>query len=713
MSNPNPFILDVSEYKRDLDFVPAYLESHALYLSSMTGKDFDECLEYVKTQSRPGGKFELTNPKALIVNKNGNGDREVAETTLMGFINRVVKNKLTTSPSLSTYLPEVTIASAHAQYIEEGVINRSKTKKEQLRLEGLGTPEAVNLAKTRKGQQENFKLNNNSYSGAALSTATILFNKSTHPALTSTCRVATSLSNSNNEKFIMGNRHYYSMEITKGNILSICQLTDMELLNECMVAYNLHWPTVDEFVDTVHYSYKNYIHNPYFTEQIKKLGAGLSPIQRAAVVYVGDMYHLYQYNNTFVKTMLLELSKLGDPDDGVTEDEFNKLDGDIKLLSNFISFEQTRGRNHEKLKEESPEVFSFIYGTAKNVLLTLDKYKLLFKALFLTDNVPHAINNFPSIYRKAVPVSDTDSTMFTLQYWVKEIFGSVIFTPEALRLTFAMTFLISETVMHLLALQSVNMGVSDKRLRQLAMKNEYFFALLSLTNRSKHYYASQDGIEGLMLAKARLEIKGVGLRSSKTPANIAKKSRQLIESIINRVKAGKSINVRAILKDVADMERKIVSSIKSGSAEFLLTGTVKRMEAYKSKDNATFAKHGFWKEVFSPTYGELPEPPYTFFKLKVTTTNRTRFNEWVETIEDKALAARLMNWHSNGRAAGINIHHIPFSVVENMGVPLILAEIADYRTTVFQTMETFYLILEALGFYFDDKDTVRLISDYY
>ncbi|MFO5973242.1 family B DNA polymerase, partial [Pseudomonas aeruginosa] len=66
-----------------------------------------------------------------------------------------------------------------------------------------------------------------------------------------------------------------------------------------------------------------------------------------------------------------------------------------------------------------------------------------------------------------------------------EVFiGKVTFSNEANRLVFALVFLVSEVVMHILAIQSANMGVSKDKLRLFAMKNEYYFAVLALSTRS-------------------------------------------------------------------------------------------------------------------------------------------------------------------------------------------------------------------------------------
>ncbi|MFO5452970.1 family B DNA polymerase, partial [Klebsiella pneumoniae] len=52
------------------------------------------------------------------------------------------------------------------------------------------------------------------------------------------------------------------------------------------------------------------------------------------------------------------------------------------------------------------------------------------------------------------------------------------------------------------------------------VKNVFYFAVLALTTRSKHYFASQDAQEGVMFNESRMEIKGVGLRDSKVPKRI-------------------------------------------------------------------------------------------------------------------------------------------------------------------------------------------------
>lgn len=113
-------------------------------------------------------------------------------------------------------------------------------------------------------------------------------------------------------------------------------------------------------------------------------------------------------------------------------------------------------------------------------------------------------------------------------------------------------------------------------------------------------------------------------------------------------------------------------------------------------------------------FGFLEEPPYSFVKVSVTIKNRTTFEAWVDTIEDKGLAMRLKKWKlDNPKKKGITNFHVPMSVVENHGIPEVISRVADVRSVIANTMGSFYLLMESLGIMLLDKKNTRLISDFY
>lgn len=726
MDTRNAFILPDEDYTRDLNIIEGAINDNALYLSLMTQTEFDLCRKFVISELGPNGNSQLQNPAAMYLEKDDYGDRTLKQGTLMGYIKQVEHQQLLLSPSMTAYVPETIRTSTHAKYIEEGVRNRSKVKREMfVAAQAMGDPSKTTEEVARLkdemvfkgGAQNNLKINNNSYSGATVSQATILHYKSTHSSLTSTCRVATSYANAANEKFIRGNRHYYTPEITKANLLSIINLSDLKLIQQACEQWGLVYPDTAAVMEMVHECTTYYWRDQNELGLIEQLVNNMTPVQRAAVLYVGDLYHLYNNNKTVIRTFMDQLAALGDPSKtSMTEDQFSEVDGDTKLLTNFLCFQQVRSRNLSDVAEETPEEYQIILSTAANILLTLQKYENLIKAFFLTPCLPSSIHIFPSIRRKAVPISDTDSTMFSMMWWVKEFYGEYAFTPEARRLVFALVFMISEQVMHILAVFSRNMGVSNEKLRLLAMKNEYYFEVLLLTTRSKHYAASRDAQEGLMKIKPELEIKGVGLRDSKVPPRIQRRAKNLIDFIVTEIKDGRRLKMIKILTDIADIERSIYDSLETGMFEYLTTAQVKTLDSYKNEDNPTYKQYLLWSEVFAPSFGGLEAPPYQAVKVSLVTNNRTQLEAWYARITELGnpkLADRLKIYMMREGRTNLNTLIIPYTAVEGSGIPKEITTAIDKRRIISNVMGAFYIILEVLGIHLLDKNDIRLVSDYY
>ena len=126
------------------------------------------------------------------------------------------------------------------------------------------------------------------------------------------CRSATSYANANNEKFLYGNRHYYSPDVVKANIVSIVQHSDMEAFERVMIAWQLRHPTVEEAMGCVKRGSMAYWRNPEQLSLIEELLTALRPVERSAFVYTNDLYHLALLNPAFVHEFLRKLRKMVD-----------------------------------------------------------------------------------------------------------------------------------------------------------------------------------------------------------------------------------------------------------------------------------------------------------------------------------------------------------------------------------------------------------------
>lgn len=708
----NIFLREDTSYKRDFGIIDGMYNDAAKYIQLQTNAPFEQCLEFAKKRLSPEHPDGFKNPKALVLKKDAVGDRHPSTSTFMGFLKTVERDNLLLSPSMAAYMREEQCQSRHALYIEEGVKNRKKVKKEMMIAK---ENKDFDLAKVKNGEQQNFKLNNNAYSGATVSTATILYYKSTHSSLTSTCRTATSYANAANEKFLIGNRHYYTPEITKANLVSLINLSNVEAIDQVCQQYGLHYPTVEEVCEVVDYSTKPYWGSINHNALIKNMVTGMTPAERATVCYVADMYHLHKFNKAFVEGFLMKLAIVGDETMYPTTDkEFDGYDDDVQLLANFVCYGIVAGRKINEIKKDDPAVWEKIKATGKQIIAVLNEYKGMIQHIWLADVVPSSIHAFPSAYRRVAVVSDTDSTMFTMQYWVEQILGYTSFDIKAKQLVFAIVFLVSEMMMHILAIQSANMGVSISKLRLLAMKNEYYFSVLSMTMRSKHYYASRDAQEGVMFQTPELEVKGVGLRDSKVPKKINDRAKEMMKRIMDTIKAEQLIDMQLLLTEIGDIEREIIASIKAGDYDYLTTGQIKSASSYKQVEEApAFKQYLLWKEVFADAFGTVGEPPYSVVKCSLRASNRTELEEWCASMKDQKTADKLRHYLKRNNKSDMSTLQIPAVVVESSGIPDDIVVGIDIRKMVFNTMGVFYLILEALGIFFQDKRITRLVSDYH
>ena len=286
MTQANPFVLEKADYKRDINILQHYVNDAAKYLSVMMGKSPAECRNYVLTNMRPGGKFEFKDPQVRYLERGENGDREEKYGTISQYIAETVSREELIAPTFTTYLNPKQNQSVLVDFIDENVAARGRAKKAMFKATMEGDTAVATLKKIEQG---NKKISNNSISGAHVSNSTPLCNKTGHSTLTSNCRVTSGFGNANNEKLLCGNRHYWNPNIVINNIVSIVNHTDYDRLAAVMEKYQLVYPTVQDALECVEYSTNLYWRNERARARILTLLSNLSPIERAAFVYTGDL----------------------------------------------------------------------------------------------------------------------------------------------------------------------------------------------------------------------------------------------------------------------------------------------------------------------------------------------------------------------------------------------------------------------------------------
>lgn len=709
--NTDVFLLNDNEYVRDIDPVNHYIQQVSTYLTITTGKAFEECEKFVKAKIRDKTFPNIRNPEIRYFERENYADRHIVEGNLLGYIKDAVKNKELIAPTMTTYVNPAEKESLLVSYIDSNVKARSAAKKEEFAAEAAGNEE---LKKIKNIEQTNRKLSNNAISGAHVSPSTPLFNKSSHSTLTSNCRSTSGYGNANNEKFLCGNRHYWNAQLVLGNIIDIITHTDLNTLDVVMNKYNMYYPNTKDVMKCIKYSTDLYWSNLKAIKTIQNLIDCLTPIQKAAFLYVGDLYHLRKYNDSLVRDFISKLSskvtaEQQDPLAIVKSAKEDTLNLAHQICSNEV---KGIGKDYSKIKD-TPAIHT-LASTCLNIESVIIEYSDLIRALFVTDNMPASVGYFPESIRRSVLTSDTDSTIFTVQDWVKWHTGDLGFDDTSMAVAATMIYLSSQTIKHLLSKMSANFGIQEARLHQIAMKNEFKFDIFVPTNVAKHYYALISCQEGNVFSKDKIEIKGVHLKSSNAPEVITTAAADLMREIMDTIKRNQKIRIIDILKKLADIERNIINGIRSGDLQYFRLGEIKRPESYiKSAEESPYAHYILWKEVLSDYYGDYGEPPYQTLKMSTTLVNPTNTANWLANMKNKDLAKKFENYFKRNDKKTMPIFMIPLDAMNIHGIPPELLDVIDTRRIVYDICKIFYLILETLGIYITNDKITKLASDFY
>lgn len=727
ISEVNPFVMKEHCYVRDINPIKHYVEQQAFHLAKQTGQTYERCLEFVTKVVRTRNNGKAVNPTVKFLERQENGDREPRELPLTKYLNEIIKNEEIIAPTLTTYKPNKVMQSILGLYIQGNIKRRSIAKKAAQAAKAAGN---IFEFMIQNGRQRNRKLSNNAISGAHASSGTPLSNKTNHSTLTSNCRMTSGQGNANNEKFLSGHRHYWKPDIAYNNVISIIQNTDYTKFEAVMTKYKLHYPTAEEALACITRSTRRYCPGRKSEDQYFQLLQKLNPLELAAFVYTGDLYHLRKYNDAFMREFIGTIAKPGDV--VKTQDFFAALGSDDPakaitklihstreeelLLAHCIISDDMRGKGKDYGKmfaKGDIDTLSKLHNTARHARLAIESYVDFIEVIMVSNNVPASVAHFPSAVRESALTSDTDSTIFTVQEWVQWYFGKLIFTNESIAFACTMIYLAAQAITHILGRMSINCGVAVQYMWLIAMKNEFFFPVFVPTLVSKHYWAYTYITEGNVAKKFEREKKGVHLKSSNAPQEINDEAEEMMFSFADHVINGTQIKVTDYIKQVADTERKILASIQSGDPKYTRRGSIKSPESYAQEQTKSNYNHYLlWKMAFAPKYGYKEAPPYAVVKLSGSHDKPSDTQAWLNTL-DKEVKEGVKEWMKLCEKEKMGAFMIPKGYVDQNGIPPEILAAADTRKMVSDISKIFYLILNTLGLnVLDEKKTV-LLSDYY
>ena len=708
------FRKEKKDYKRETKVLNEYVDQAAFQLSRSRNLTLEEARGFILMNMKPGGLFPFHDPEVKVMVRPDHADRFLETTTMSKFLTDVANNNESLSPTFTSYCSPDQLQSLLALFTMDNIIGRDISKGQMFDAQRAG--DMIQYV-FKNLEQNNKKTTNNSLSGLSLTPSTSGFNPTSHSSLTTNCRNTTAQGNSNNEKFIEGNRHYSNPEKILNNLVSICHITDMEKVERAVRTFGLAVPTTDDVISCINRSKDLYFGSNKKMGDVFRFIDKMTPMERCAFVYVSDLYHLNKHNHEFVTTLLNNLIIV--PTEPLPLEEANfvlkALSEDTINLARQHCRDFSKGKKPKEILAVSEHDYGILAAVAKNINQHLVDVQILVDAFWLTDNMPASTGDFPTSVRRCVLGGDTDSTLFTVQEWIQRVYGKIGFTDEMNATSDVVVFLAAQTSSHLHAKMSANYGAHMDRLFDTQMKNEYKFDIFVPTFMAKHYWAMKTAQEGLVFTEPQLELKGANMISSATPGDIVDGVKYFLLQQMKDLTAGKDIYLNDLLDDVSIKERSIYQDVKSGKTDYFKLAHLKPAKAYKieNPDRTPYWNHIFWNKTFGKIYGMVDEPPYSMVKVSLEINNVTEYATWLDQIQNPQLVEDIKAEVERIGRRFITTMYVPVSIVQISGIPDEILIGSNARKIVRESCGAYYHMLEAMGVGMANKKNTRMVYDIY
>ena len=691
----------LSDYHSTFDPINQYKKQLINYLQvteKLNRKDAKTLLKKIMD------KHPTKDPQLNFHYRKDNFDKVKKTTTLANYIADVKINKEHMAPSFTSYLNPNKVVSKHSDFVVSNLKNRSVTKKAAFQAKEDGNEEDYKRLYTL---QSCFKTANNSLSGTYVVKGTMLNNPSAHYTLTSMTRAIASTGNSLSESMIAGNRIYRTPDSVYSHFISIIDNYDHETIDKVIHYYNLYTPTVKDIMDMVYENSRRFWTSEEELKDIEYFVSKLPDVERILIMYNNDFFHLREFNDKLIKGFYTNLVviKTGLSKD-IVQDIKNATDWEINLATH-IFMHKIKGSKIRPEVLKGTVLGDEIASTLLNIRKVFNLFGDLIKTFFLTDVMPVDTAYMRETSRKAVVMSDTDSSVFSCDDWVSWYFGEHEFGPEATAVAAITMTMVTGILEHQLKLLGRNFGVESDLINMISMKNEFYFITFNNSCTSKSYFASVDIVEGLVMGKKDIEVKGVHLIASTIDPKYKKLAHDMMQQINEDVANNKKIVLEDLLFNVASAEKEIIERIRKADTTMLKADKVKEASSYSLGNNATpINGHTLWKECFGEKYGYIDNPPYLVIRVPTTLKSKKKTNDWIDKIKDKQIAENLRKWLTKNKKENIGTFRIPKSILENQDLPIEIMDALDSKRIIFDNMNVSYIVLESIGYFMKEGMTL-------
>lgn len=700
----------------------------AIVRSSLMGSYVNNVVEYLKYQwpNLPQEKIEafvkdhikkhIHRPTATIITYPEEGEQAEKKIDMLAFIKQY--NNKTIAPYgtiFETTDKKVPMIKEFADYC---VSQRDITKKQMLMFKKQGKTDEAEAANAGQNAK---KIAANSISGGQGAKFSAFNDPESYNAITSLCRHGTMMAYTFAERFLSGNYYFPHLEdCINYVIIALKKCPPVEELRKVIDTFHLQKVTSDEIEDILTSGMRN-------AGRVNKRGIAkfkrdvldhISWEKLTFVYYARSLYNLYKQNSTLFTKYFDDLFTLDTNESCIQRTDVDvtylrKMDGDLLQAMQLIYSQYLTEYSLDELADKNPELGLLMAKIAKTMDDKIKEFSPVIDMFLHADIViPKAqINKY--MIRKSIPVSDTDSIIYTTKHLLElYLHGEFTFSNPNINKAHALfTYYLCKSVASLLRRIAIDRGaVGENNIKMLKMKNEFLYPIFIRTNYSKHYVGYRTVQEGVVLPKPELDIKGLGFRTSNIPKVSQNFVNDMIADVFSDLMSNTKIYSGTYIARALEYEKTIYNAIMSGSQEYYTNQPVRPANEYANAEISTYAVYVFWQEVFAEKYGDIilpnkcPVIPFITNKYK----NKQYLN-WL-SMKSPSIYEKYEQYRAKHPKRNITRIVIPvgLKVVPEEIVPLINA-----RSIIYKNTKPTQLLLKSLGVDLGNMKQEPLFMDYY
>jgi hypothetical protein len=694
-----------ASYERDpVTLLRAYAENQAAFLQRLHP---DVSLDTIKRFITTDVQKSLRRPALKMVAYPSYGNATLTTVDLLDYTATMRKNIIT--PAGVIYMP----ASVKESFLKRKLLDNMKVRKAQKKTM-LVAQQAGDLVTKQRAeyQQASTKIETNSIPGAFGSEYNCLYDKPGYNAVTAMARHSIMCGYAHVEKMLEGNHYFPTLDHCINYCIQLARHCPADL-TAVVTDYGLHTPSVDEVVEHFITSLRLYMGiTPARRTALTRFIASFSIAERTFVFYAYCLKTLIGRNAQLFRPFLAEFFRTDIAvDPAVAPEAIFAFNGDLLALLSGLNADIIGRKTVAVAVQEEPDGIRQLIAIGRHMQAKLDTMGRLIATFLRVDcDVADAMSH-PSMIRKAVIISDTDSVIFSTQHWVEWYTGGVSFDRDAYAINGFVVFLITMTLEQVFARLSTNFGAEGADVYRIAMKNEYLYPLMLNTYMPKQYSGRVAVQEGFVLPTMKEDTKGLSFRSSTMCRETVASGRTFRNWIFDTVLAGGELRAADCLEKVLDHELTVIRSLEAGERTFLTTKQIRNEGDYKKVEVSDYYYWKLWEEVFKPNFGTFVIPAKGYDIPLLGNGAVLRDERYLSRLRafDPSLYERLLGFMDrNARAVTRLI--LPMTLKQ---IPLILRPVIDIRSIVYSNSTPHQVTMRSLGIAYTDSKDRTLLSDIY